>query len=394
MSISSSWLSIADLPKDAALAALALRDTGEAVSPGGPDLAVAALPDGATLLVLPGFHPIVHPRSLEELSAQATVIACAESGSTNASMAWLMRKGKRVWEVAHVLDEGPTHLEVQGRAPKALAALLEAATQEAAKSGHDAVFSVPGALACKAAGHRAGATPGLRFTRLEPLTDDPFASPACLWQRLALEEEAERYEAQQPDLPAVLVPRLARALAPLGFETWTRPGVKHGFTRTVGEMTQTLQLGIGGHGRFDVLFESNHALADRAVEEFAPTLTGGGEAPYALSLVSLEGRANLYEVHSDAALEAFGALLEARVPHHAAALADLRTLDRAMAATYARRPLVNFLLKRRFQLIAGAWLTGNPELPAMVEASAPTDERREQCEGLLALLREKYQPLA
>jgi hypothetical protein len=65
-----------------------------------------------------------------------------------------------------------------------------------------------------------------------------------------------------------------------------------------------------------------------------------------------------------------------------------------MAATYARRPLVNFLLKRRFQLIAGAWLTGNPELPAIVEASAPTDERREQCEGLLALLREKYQPLA
>ena len=394
MSNSSSWLSIADLPKDAALAALDLADSGEPAQPGAAEFTGAVLPDGSYLLLLRGFHPILHPRSLEALSQEATVYSCAEMESTNAAMASQMRRGKRVWEVAHVLDEGPDHLEVTGRAPKALAALLETARKEAAQSGFDAVFSVPGALACKAAGHRAGATPGLQFTRLELVSDDPFASPACLWRRLRQDEEAESFAQAQPDLPAVLVPRIERVLAPLGFASSTRPGVKHGFTRTAGDLTLHARLAVGRHGQLDVVFEAEHALIERAVSEYAPTLVGSGEPPYALSLSFLEGRTpGPYAVHNAAALDAFGAMLEARLPHHAKRLAELRALDRAMLATYPRRPLVDFLLMRRYQLLAGAWLTGNPELPAMVEASAPTEERREQCEGLLAMLREKYQPV-
>ena len=392
MSNSSSWLSIADLPKDAALAALDLLDTGIAVQPGAAEFTGATLPDGSTLLLLRGFHPILHPRSLEALSEQATLYACAEMESTNAAIASQMRRGKRVWEVAHVLDEGPDHLEVKGRAPKALAALLEAARKEAAQSGIDAVFSVPGALACKAAGHRAGATPGLQFTRLALVEGEPFGSPATPWRQILQADEAERYAQAQPDVAGALTARLAGLLATLGFTpSAPRAGVKHGYTRVVGEITQQMRVVVRNQGRLDVLFEANHAIADHAVAQFAPQLMGGNEPPYAVHLSQMEGRAP-YAVHSAAALEVFAVLLEARLPQQAQALADLRTLDRAML-TSASPGLVNLLLKRRFQLIAGAWLTGNPALPAIVEACAPTDERREQCEGLLALLEEKYQPM-
>jgi len=395
MGTSASWLSISTKPKDAALAELDLLDSGAPVQPGQSDFAGATLPDGSYLLVLRGaMHPIVSPSSLEALSAGATLIACTEQDNTNASMACQVRNGKRVWEVVHILDEGPDHLDVKGRAPKALAGLLEAARQARAQHGHDAVMGVPDALARKAAGYPAGAAPAPAFTRLEPVPGEPFGSPTCLWRRILQTEQAERFEQEQPDLLAALAPRVARALAPLGFAPVQRPGVRHQLARTVGELTQFVRPVAGAHGRLNALLEARHALADRIVDEYTPTMNWPGDPPYALLLSRLEGRGDRpYAVHNAADLDAFGALLEARLPHWAAQLADLRALDRASQKSYADQPLVNMLLKRRYHLLAGAWLTGNPDLPALVEACAPSEERRAQCEGLLALLREKCQPL-
>lgn len=163
-----SWLSVVAKPPSTVLAELDWIDTGEPATPRATAAAVATASDGACLIVFDEFwHPAIRPEAVAALSKGCWVVGCSEDERVNTSLAFLYRDGQRVWQVSHVLDEGALNLDIVGKPPRLLVDLARAAKARHEAEGHDAMFSVPGALAEQVCGVSIGRCRELGFTRLE-----------------------------------------------------------------------------------------------------------------------------------------------------------------------------------------------------------------------------------
>lgn len=167
MGFSISWLAVCGKPKADILAELALADTAQATDADESEMSGALLPGGWYVIYLNEFwHTLVQPETVAALSSGATVVGCAVEEHAMASLAFLYKEGECVWQVSHVLDRGHDHLDIDGQAPDATSALLQAAIQRHEAEGHDAVFNVPVDLAFQACGFRHDAEHALEFTEL------------------------------------------------------------------------------------------------------------------------------------------------------------------------------------------------------------------------------------
>lgn len=163
-----SWISVAAKAGADVLSELGLTDSAQSVEAGTVPMSGARLANGSYVIVFNEFfHPMIDPLLMKVLSLNCIVVGCTEDDNTNASMAFLCRDGARVWTVSHVLAEGADHLSIEGVPPKAVASLRHAALKARSEYGHDAVFSVPAALAEEVCGFRHGERNGLLFTRLD-----------------------------------------------------------------------------------------------------------------------------------------------------------------------------------------------------------------------------------
>ncbi|MEP6503997.1 MAG: hypothetical protein ABJD97_11740 [Betaproteobacteria bacterium] len=398
MGKSTTWIAIASKTKDAALAELALADTGQEVAPGACAMAVATQPDGTIVIVLDQFeHPMAHDDSLVNLSGGAAVVACSELDSANASRSAAYRDATPLWRVSHVLDRGTHDLQTEGKPPATLKALRTKARAAHARDGHDAAMGIPAALAQDAAGVDADAFAGLGFTRLEETSPEPFASPTARWQRIRRVQGGDEFDRLVPDQGKKIVAALEQPLAILGFDSVALPEPKKSdfnkplasFTRVRGEFNQAITIFAVGSGTFDVSFTTRHDGIDQLVDKWITQLGPVREAaPWIFHLRPLEGDVSpFYDLRSAADFTSLLALLQARVPAWPDRLLDFGVLDGLMQPTYASRPLIEHGLKRRASLLAGACLAGYPDIAGMLASSTHTEMVMKQYTGLLDELR-------
>ncbi|MFM2450561.1 MAG: hypothetical protein RIS44_3011 [Pseudomonadota bacterium] len=167
MGLSISWLAVAMKPAKQVLKELRLRDTGIPAIPGDAAAVGSTLPNGRFVVALNQFwHPMIHPESIETLSYECVVVACAEYENVNASLACLWRDGEEVWRVSHVLDEGEGHFEIEGSPPTSTESALAEARKKGKLENYDAVFSLPVRLAHEICGFRHDEPSDARFTEL------------------------------------------------------------------------------------------------------------------------------------------------------------------------------------------------------------------------------------
>jgi hypothetical protein len=394
---STSWIAVIGTAKDATLNELSLVDTGEPSAPGASAMAIATRADGTLVIALDRFeHPMLHADSLAPLSSGATVIACTEMESTNASRACAYRDGAMLWRVSHVLDRGDNDLQVEGEPPGEINALRENAMQAHARDGHDAAMGIPAALAFIAAGFDDAAMRSESFTRLDNANAESFAGPVSRWQRIQRVQQAGTFEKLVPNSAKKIIARLSKPLAALGFAPVELPKPKKSdFTQQLAEFervrdgfSQNVRIRSSGGNAFEVSFAVRHARVDEIVDRWMTQLGGREPAPYIFGLRALEGDRNaFYNLSTADDFAAFLDLIEARVPAWPDALADFKTLDARMQASYATRPLIEHELKRRASLIAGACLAGYNDIDELVASSTHTEMVLKQFKGIVDELR-------
>lgn len=168
-----SWLAVSGAPRDEALEILGLRDTGEPVLPLEVELALGTLGTGALVFVFDRFwHPLVKPWwSRAALSQFGPVVGCAEEDHVGAAVAFAFHRGHQLWQVSHVRDEGPDHLEIEGTPPSNTQALLAQLRATREREQFDALFDLPAKLAHQMCGFRLTDHARMRFVRLERRAD-------------------------------------------------------------------------------------------------------------------------------------------------------------------------------------------------------------------------------
>ncbi len=361
-----SWLSTASLSPARVLSALNLDDTGGAVGAGECEIAGAALPQGGYVVVANTFwHAVIHPAKLEALSREAIVIGCAESENVNASTAFLWRDGERIWQLTHLLDEGAEHLEIEGDAPAETAALLKQAIARHRAEGHDAVYSVPAAVAKLRAGFCYGEDRGLRFTRLAPRTATVGAGST----QITVEWPNER-----GDLTTTLGRALEAILVPLGFEVRRDPRGDE-FFRTRDDTTLTIySVGYDAQPFYtcDVFISVRQNAIERLIASVIP-----GHSPSStceLRLAKIEGHDG-FDIKSIRHIEAFIKFLGKKLPALVERCGDVRELDRIVNGDRVRIDGIDFLIAEG--PIVLAWLAGNPNFNSMVAYADSRYDRRE-----------------
>jgi hypothetical protein len=350
-----SWVAGAGSPADI-LAALKLEDTGVAVHPADAELAGAVLPLGGYVVLANAFgHAVVDNPALAALSSVAAAVGCAEYETVNASIAFAWRNGRRVWQVAHVLDEGATHLDVDGDAPREAAALLDAAIARHRREGHDTVFDVPAQLAQLHAGYRYG--DALRYTRLRPCATTVDVGDTTL---------AFHWPQQREGFGELLRRLLVAVLGPHGFVALPERHPWGGeVAATIGDMAVRVFAGAYDHTGdaysigviVYVLHEPTDQLIRRAIPTYAPLST------WDVSLAHAEGLGAFLVENADDIATLF-AFVDAKLPPLVGRCLDLRQLDalvngdrtdiRGTAALASEGP------------IALAYLAGNPNFDSMV----------------------------
>ncbi|MCC2970783.1 hypothetical protein [Massilia sp. IC2-476] len=179
MGFSIAWIAIRGKSKEDILAQLGLADTGAPDEANESPVSGAALPGGGYLVFFNDMaHPAVQAESMARLSEGAEALGCQVEEHIMASAAFQYRDGVKLWDVAHLSDEGLYHLAVDG-APPALLATIHAemkATQDeqgGLEADVDCLFEVPLMLANALSGYRhdeaallSGET--LDFTELVP----------------------------------------------------------------------------------------------------------------------------------------------------------------------------------------------------------------------------------
>ncbi len=179
MGYSIAWILVRGKTKEDVLDQLALADTGEPDEANESLVSGAALPGGGYLVFFNDMgHAAMQAPSMGRLSSGCEALGCQVEEAIMASAAFLYKDGAKVWDVAHLADQGLYHLAVDGAAPALLETIhteMKASQDEA--GGEDAavdwLFEVPLMLATALSGFRhdeeallSGETPA--FTRLAP----------------------------------------------------------------------------------------------------------------------------------------------------------------------------------------------------------------------------------
>ena len=185
-------LAVSGKPKEAVLAALALRPTGARQEFAEAPFVCASLPNGWFLVVAQGEQcEIITDEKLRQLSTGCEVTTCMVEEHVMFSESTGWRDGHRVWRVTHDAQRGTENLHTEGELPEAFASIRDrlAAEQSAAggkASDADYIFDVPVELAMSFTEYRHDMdTPGLAagaFEVLEPIT--PTGGKSSFFRRL------------------------------------------------------------------------------------------------------------------------------------------------------------------------------------------------------------------
>lgn len=351
-----SWVSVAGKPREEVLAEWGLADSGEPVAAGSVPVAGARGADGSVVLVFNEFWPeAIHPESLSRLKGDGLVVGCSQAENVNTSLAFLFRGGKPIWTVSHILDEGPLHLSIEGTPPRALAGLMAEARQRQAAQGHDAVFSVPGALAEQVSGFAWARRHELRFTRLDAL---PKAPPL---------------DARQVDEEILAcVQSLVKAE---GFEPKV-PGNRHAYTRCTPQENIDFYLVHYADGDGHVHFDAKLLICVQEVQSFMDELEGFHSTETARTMLSkLMSLPSTLKTPAD--LAALLALLRRELPGALRRACDVKELDRVVNDGSPRFGVMNEPTLSHYDTSTGlsriilAYLAGNPRFDQMVRE---TDE--------------------
>ncbi|VXC67587.1 hypothetical protein [Massilia sp. 9I] len=160
MGYSIAWIAVRGKSKEDILAQLALLDTGAPDEAGECPVLGAALPGGGYLVFFNDMaHPAVQAESMTRLSEGCEALACQVEEHIMASAAFQYRDGAKVWDVAHLSEEGLYHLAVGGTPPPLLATIHDEmrATQDehgGLEADVDCLFEVPLMLANALSGFR------------------------------------------------------------------------------------------------------------------------------------------------------------------------------------------------------------------------------------------------
>jgi hypothetical protein len=365
MGMTFSWLSTASLPPAEVLAALHLEDSGTAIGAGECEIAGAVLPQGGYVVVANAFwHALIHPAKLASLSLKATVVACTESESVNASTAFLWRAGEQVWQLTHLLDEGAEHLEIEGAPPRETAALRDQAIKRHRAEGHDAVYGVPAAVAKSCTGFRYGENRGLRFTRLMPRQATVSAGVTQI---------TFGWPDERDDLTATLGRALEAILIPLGFEVRRARGGDD-FLRTRDDTTLTI-CGVGYDDHPFYTCDIFLSVRQHAVEGLITSVIPQHErsSTCELRLAKIEGHDG-FDIKSIRHIEAFIKFLGKKLPALIERCSQVRELDRLVNADRTQIDGIDFLSAEG--PIVLAWLAGNPNFDSMVAYADSRYDRR------------------
>lgn len=158
-----SWIASRGKPPDRVRAELGLRETPEREELPESEITGALLPSGWYIVFFNDVPPDVEERALERLSRGCELLAFVVEETSMVSLAHGYDNGKRSWSLMHDPDKGPAHLEVEGTAPAALAAIRGRVAEG---------FDVPAGLSKELTGFRhdediGGAGQGDLFTVLE-----------------------------------------------------------------------------------------------------------------------------------------------------------------------------------------------------------------------------------
>ena len=185
-------LAVSGKPKEAVLAALALRPTGARQEFAEAPFVCASLANGWFLVVTQGEHcEIITDEKLRQLSTGREVVTCMVEEHVMFSEATGWRDGHSVWRVTHDAQRGTENLHTEGELPVAFAPIRDrlGAEQSAAggkDSDADYIFDVPVELARSFTEYRHDIdTPGLAadaFEVLEPIS--PTGGKSSFFRRL------------------------------------------------------------------------------------------------------------------------------------------------------------------------------------------------------------------
>lgn len=354
MGMAFSWLSAASLSSTDLLAALNLEDTGDVVGVGECEIAGAALPQGGYVVAANAFwHALVHPSTLIRASLEGSVVGCTESQSVNASAAFLWRGGEQIWQVAHQLDEGAEHLDVEGDAPAETAALLEQAIARHRAERYDAVYGVPAAVAKSCTGFRYGEDRGLRFTRLTPRKKEVAIGGTLI---------VVEWPNERGDLTATLGRALEAILVPLGFDVRRDPR-GYEFFRTRDDTTLTI-FGIGYDDdpfyTCDVFISVRQHAIERLIASVIAHHTSSSTCDLRLARLVDRNFAIRSLDHIGDIIE----FLDNTMPALIERCGRVRELDRIVNADRTQIDGIDFLSCEG--PIVLAWLAGNPNFKSMV----------------------------
>jgi hypothetical protein len=351
-----SWMSVAGKRREDVLAELGLVDSSESAAAGGVAVAGAMSPDGAVILAFNEFWPaMVQPASIGQLTGECLVVGCSQFDNVNTSLAFLFRTGKPLWTVSHVLDEGALHLDIEGTPPRALTGLMAAARQRFEKDGHDAVFSVPGALAEQVSGFTWARRHELRFTRLD-------ASP-----QVAAPLSPQQLEAEI----RACVAGLAQAE---GFQR-VRPDELISFVRNTAEERVDLHVLCYIDDSGGVEFDARLTICNHHVQSFMDELPGISATETARlmlsALMSLP-----YRVRTPAELAALLKSLQRDFVPALRRVCSIKELDRLVNDGKPRFNVMNQPTSSHYEFITGfsrivlAYLASNKNFDRMVRETA------------------------
>jgi hypothetical protein len=160
MGHSVSWVAVRRKLPDTALSVLSLRRTGEySEVPFSPGTWGAELPDN-WYLVFGNHADFVDQLPLDQLAADAEVVACSVEEHVMMSYAQGWSKGEKTWSVIHDSEQGVNHLETQGDLPPIFASIRErlaaaqAAEDQDGEGAVDYLIEVPVELAQTLTGFR------------------------------------------------------------------------------------------------------------------------------------------------------------------------------------------------------------------------------------------------
>jgi len=149
MGFAISWYAVREDGAQKLLDRLGLSPTGETEDVPESLISTASLDTGWRILWYNEYDcPFLQPRDLAAISTDQDVLMCLVEEHVMASSAELWHRGTRTWRIAHLGEDGPKGLSVEGDAPESLAPIrreLEDAQRAAGgdAAGVDHIFDIP-----------------------------------------------------------------------------------------------------------------------------------------------------------------------------------------------------------------------------------------------------------